>query len=143
MRFFYLSFNEWRKLTAVDRNKYLFLSTAKTDPVYFTGEKFYPFVPSDELFFDACKNFSTSNFEQRYNQQIQSLDKIKILEELQKFKKQIIIFLVWEAENKQSQRDIFMPWLTNTPLKDISAFSFTKFLTISKIEKQNNILFSL
>lgn len=143
MKFFYLSFNQWNKLDKLDKQQYLFLSTAKTTPVYFTGQSFYPFVPSTQLFLAACKNFAESNFEQRYKQQIYSLNKDKILQQLQKFKTEIIIFLIWEAENKQSQRDIFIPWLTNSDISNIHAFSFSTYLKNKKIENMNKTLFEL
>lgn len=143
MRFFYLSFNQWNKLDKKDKESYLFLSTAKTTPTYFNGKSFQPFVPSTQLFLDACRNFATSNFEQRYKQQIYSLNKDEIISKLSNFNSKIIIFLVWEAENKQSERDIFMPWLTGIDISDIHIFSFSKYLKNKKVEEQNKTLFML
>jgi hypothetical protein len=134
MKFFYYSFNEYRKLSIVDKNKYLFLSTAKTHPVYFKGQAFTPFIPDQQLFFDACKDFATSNYEQRYEKQINDLNHNEIIKQLSEYNSEIIIFLVWEAENKSSERDIFIPWLTKTKYKDVKAFSFSNFLI-----EQNNI----
>lgn len=134
MKFFYFSFNEYHKLSAVDKQKYTFLSTAKTHPSYFKGDSFYPFIPSKELFFDACKDFASSNYEQRYSQQIYELNHEEILTQLKQYNSDIIVFLVWEAENKSSERDIFIPWITKTHEKDIKSFSFSNFLI-----EQNNI----
>ena len=73
MKFFYCSFNEYRYFSDEIKSKYLFLNTAKTHPAYFQGYDFKPFIPSDKLCFDACKDFKNSNFEQRYFNQINSL----------------------------------------------------------------------
>lgn len=128
MKFFYYSFNEWKKLDKNIKQNFIFLSTAKTHPSYFQGQVFKPFVPEDQLFFDACKNFAESNFEERYSKQIFSLNHLNILNELKQFNSEIIVFLVWEPENKSSERDIFIPWLTKTNYKDIKAFSFSNYL---------------
>jgi hypothetical protein len=141
MKFFYYSFNEYNKLTAVDKQKYTFLSTAKTHPSYFKGDSFYPFIPSKELFFDACKDFASSNYEQRYAQQIYKLNYEEILTQLKKYNSDIIVFLVWEAENKSSERDIFIPWITKTHEKDIKSFSFTNHLNL--IKAHTNSIFDL
>jgi hypothetical protein len=46
---------------------------------------------------------------------------------------------VWEAENKSSERDIFIPWLTNTSIKDLKSFSFTSYLNVQKQLKETDI----
>lgn len=142
MKFWYYSFNEYHKLTKEIQNKFVFLATSYTIPSYFNGEQFIPFVPTKELFQDACLNFETSNFENRYLNQILSLSKNDILEQLEVFSNgKDIVFLVWEAENKPSERDIFMPWLTNTTIKDIKYFSFSKKLEI--LNKENQQIFNI
>lgn len=142
MKFWFYSFNEYHKLTKEIQNKFVFLATSYTVPLYFNGEQFIPFVPTKELFQDACLNFETSNFENRYLNQILSLSKNDILEQLEVFSNgKDIVFLVWEAENKPSERDIFMPWLTNTTIKDIKYFSFSKKLEI--LNKENQQIFNI
>lgn len=140
MKYFYLSFNEWRKLPKEVKEQYTFLSTAKTHPGDFEGESFIPFVPTRDLFYDACRNFEESNFDERYKKQIYSLDKEDIKYELKEYG-EIIIFLVWEAENKLSERDIFIPWLTSTDLKDIKTFSFSRYL--ENLQNKNDDLFEI
>ena len=139
MKFFYCSFNEYRYFSDEIKSKYLFLNTAKTHPAYFQGYDFKPFIPSDKLFFDACKDFKNSNFEQRYFNQINSLSFKGIINALEQFGQDIIVFLVWEAENKPSERDIFIPWLYNCEVKDISAFSFTTYLKNQQTLNNSNI----
>ena len=142
MKFYYYSFNEWHNLDKEIKNKFLFLATSYTVPKYFDGEQFKPFVPSKELFQDACKDFETSNFENRYLNQILGLSKKDILEQLEILSNgKDIVFLVWEAENKPSERDIFIPWLTNTTIKDIKYFSFTKKLEI--LNNENKQIFNI
>jgi hypothetical protein len=46
---------------------------------------------------------------------------------------------VWEDESKKSERDIFIPWLTQTSLKDIKSFSFLLYLHTKEILAQSNI----
>jgi len=134
MKFWYYSFNEYHKLAKEIQNKFVFLATSYTIPSYFEGEQFIPFVPNKQLFQDACLNFETSNFEERYIKQIYSLNKDFIFEQLDVLSHgKDIVFLVWEAENKPSERDIFIPWLTNTTINDIKYFSFSK-----KLETINN-----
>jgi len=127
MRFFYLSFKEWKNLDKDIKDKFIFLSTAYTTPMYWDGKDFFPFVPSKELFKDACINFEKSNFEERYKQQIFSLDRNAILNQLkEEYQNKDIVFLVWEDETKGSERDIFIPWLTNSSIKDIKNYSFLR-----------------
>lgn len=142
MKFYYYSFNEYHKLNDIIKQKYLFLATSYTVPKYFDGQMFKPFVPSKELFFDACKDFENSNYQNRYINQIYSLNKDDILKELQEISKgKDIVFLVWESENKSSERDIFIPWITNTTIKDIDYFSFSKKLEI--LDKENTNIFNI
>ena len=126
MKFYYYSFNEYRKLDENIKSNFLFLSTAYTTPIYWNGEEFTPFVPTEDLFLDACQAFKKSNFEERYKNQINSLNRNKILNQLKELSNgKDIVFLVWEAENKPSERDVFIPWITNTSLSDIKFFSFS------------------
>ena len=126
MKFYYYSFNEYRKLDENIKSNFLFLSTAYTTPIYWNGEEFTPFVPTEDLFLDACQDFKKSNFEERYKNQINSLNRNKILNQLKELSNgKDIVFLVWEAENKPSERDVFIPWITNTSLSDIKFFSFS------------------
>lgn len=142
MKFYYYSFNEYHKLDKEIKKKFLFLATSYTVPSYFEGEQFIPFVPNKQLFQDACLNFETSNFENRYLNQILSLTKSQILEQLEIISNgKDIVFLVWEAENKPSERDIFIPWLTNTTIKDIKYFSFTKKLEV--LNNENKLIFNI
>jgi hypothetical protein len=139
MQFFYCSFNEWKKLDNQTKNSYLFLSTAYSDPVYFTGFKFLPFVPNEDLHNDAKYDFINCNFWERYTQQINSLNKSAIIDTLKQFNENIIVFLFWEAENKKSERDIIFPWLTNCNSKDIKNFSFISFLKQKEIQENTNV----
>jgi hypothetical protein len=50
------------------------------------GLKFLPFVPSKQLHKDACTNFNTCNFTERYTKQIYSLNKENILQALSQFR---------------------------------------------------------
>lgn len=141
MKFYYYSFNEYRKLDKRIKEKFTFLSTAYTSPGYWSGDEFKPFKPTDDLFHDACINFGESKFEERYKNQIYSLDKNEILKELKEMSNgKDIVFLVWEAENKSSERDIFIPWLMNCTIKDMRNFSFGLRL---QEEKCNSILFEI
>jgi hypothetical protein len=47
--------------------------------------------------------------------------------------------LVWEAENKPSERDIFIPWLINCTKNDIKAFSFLSYLKQKQTQNNSNI----
>ena len=117
----------------------MFLATSYTTPVYFTGKKFLPFVPSESLHKDACLDFPNSNFMERYTKQIYSLNKENIFNQLKQYNRNIIVFLVWEAENKPSERDIFIPWLTNCTKNDINAFSFLSYLKQKETQNNSNI----
>ncbi len=139
MKFFYCSFNEWKKLETNIKKQYLFLATSYTTPVYFTGKKFNQFVPSESLHKDACVDFPNSNFMERYTQQIHLLNKHEIFNLLKQYNRNIIVFLVWEAENKPSERDVFIPWLTNCNKNDIKAFSFLSYLNQKEIQNNSNI----
>ena len=142
MRFYYLSFKEWKNLDKDIKNSFVFLSTAYTVPIYWNGKDFLPFVPSEELFKDACIDFKRSNFEERYKKQIFSLDRNKILKQLkEKYQNKDIVFLVWEDETKGSERDIFIPWLTNSSIKDIKNYSFLR--RLNDITNESSILFDL
>lgn len=139
MKFYYYSFNEYRKLDEKIKSDFLFLSTAYTTPSYWNGQEFTPFVPTEDLFLDACQDFEKSNFEERYKNQIYSLNRNEILNQLKNLSQdKDIVFLVWEAENKNSERDIFISWLTNTSLSDLKFFSFSK-----RCLKQNDIIYNL
>jgi hypothetical protein len=139
MRFFYCSFNQYRKLSKTDKDNVLFLSTAFSSPNYFTGKQFYPFVPSQELHLDALYDFANCNFFERYKKQIESLDHSLILKYLKGYECEIIVFLFWEDESKKSERDILIPWLTKTSINDIYSFSFINFLQHKKIIENSNI----
>lgn len=129
MKFYYYSFKEYAKLDTKIKDQFLFLSTAYTVPIYWDGLDFEPFVPTKELFQDACIDFKRSNFEERYINQIYSLNKNEIFNELKELSKgKDIVFLVWEDETRDSERDIFIPWLTNSSIKDIKNFSFSRAL---------------
>lgn len=142
MRFFYLSFKEWKNLDKDMKDSFTFLSTAYTVPIYWEGNEFLPFIPNKELFKDACIDFETSNFEERYKIQIFSLDKTEILKQLKKLSNEKdIVFLVWEDETKGSERDIFIPWLTNSSIKDIKNYSFLR--RLNDIKNESNTLFDL
>ena len=88
-------------------------------------------------------HFETCNFFKRYKLQIESLSKEKILKLLETYNSEIIVFIVWEAENKQSERDIFIPWINDCTIKDVKSFSFTNYLLTQKIIESENLLFSL
>ena len=106
---------------------------------YWNGQEFTPFIPTEDLFLDACQDFEKSNFEERYREQIYSLNRNEILNQLKNISQgKDVVFLVWEAENKNSERDIFIPWLTNTSLSDLKFFSFSK-----RCLKQNDIIYDL
>lgn len=142
MKFYYYSFNEYHKLSDKIKQKFIFLATSYTVPKYYDGLEFKPFVPSKELFFDGCKDFEHSNYQQRYKDQIYSLNRENILIQLEQIAKdKDVVFLVWEGENKDSERDIFIPWLTNTTINDIKYFSFSNKTSI--IEKESNLLFNI
>lgn len=142
MRFYYLNFKEWKNLDKDIKNSFVFLSTAYTVPIYWNGKDFLPFVPSEELFKDACIDFKRSNFEERYKQQIFSLNRNEILKQLkEKYQNKDIVFLVWEDETKGSERDIFIPWLTNSSIKDIKNYSFLR--RLNDIKNELNTLFDL
>ena len=129
MKFYYYSFKEYAKLDPRIKDQFLFLSTAYTVPIYWNGSDFKPFVPTKELFQDACIDFQRSNFEERYVNQIYSLNRNKIINELREMSKgKDIVFLVWEDETRGSERDIFIPWLTNSSIKDLKNFSFSRAL---------------
>lgn len=129
MKFYYYSFKEYSKLDPKIKDQFLFLSTAYTVPIYWNGLDFIPFVPTKELFQDACIDFQKSNFEERYINQIYSLDRNEIINELIEMSKgKDIVFLVWEDETRGSERDIFIPWLTNSSIKDLRNFSFSRAL---------------
>lgn len=136
--FYYFSFKEYQKLDKNIKDQFKFLSTSFSTPLYWDGESFDPFVPSKELFYDACKNFKESNFEERYKKQIYSLNKTKILKQLKRISDdKDIVFLVWEDENKESERDIFIPWLTNTTINERKYFSFSLKEKSIKIQQLN------
>lgn len=88
-------------------------------------------------------SFETCNFFERYKLQIEALSKEKILKLLKQYNSEIIVFLVWEAENKQSERDVFIAWLNNCTTNDVKSFSFTRYLSTQKIIESEKILFSL
>jgi len=138
MNFYYYSFNEYRKLDEQTKSNFLFLSTAYTTPSYWNGQEFKPFVPSKDLFLDACQNFSESNYEERYLEQLNKFDRIKVINYLKKLSNnKDIVFLVWEAENKPSERDLFIPWLTQCSKNDIKFYSFLNKLKIIQNENLN------
>lgn len=142
MNFYYFSFKEYQKLDKDVKNQFTFLSTAFTTPIYWNGQNFDPFIPTKEIFYDACIDFKTSNFEKRYMYQILSLDKHQILNQLKEISpNKDIVFLVWEDETKGSERDIFIPWLTNSSIHDIKNFSFSRKLEI--LNNQSSSLFNL
>lgn len=88
-------------------------------------------------------SFETCNFFERYRLQIEALSKEKILKLLKQYASEIIVFLVWEAENKQSERDVFIAWLNNCTINDVKSFSFIRYLSTQKIMESEKILFSL
>lgn len=138
MNFYYYSFNEYRKLDEKVKSDFLFLSTAYTTPSYWSGKSFIPFVPDKDLFLDACQNFSESNYEERYLKQLNLYDRTYILQALNKISNgKDIVFLVWEAENKPSERDLFIPWLTQCSKNDIKFYSFSNKLKIIQNNNQN------
>lgn len=142
MKFYYFSFKEYSKIDPKVRDQFLFLSTAYTVPSYWNGLEFKPFVPSKELFYDACIDFKTSQFEERYKCQIYSLNLHDIFNELKQMSNgKDIVFLVWEDETRGSERDIFIPWLTNSSLKDIKNFSFSRALEM--IDNDSASLFKI
>ena len=138
MNFYYYSFNEYRKLDEKIKSNFLFLSTAYTTPSYWSGNEFKLFVPSKDLFLDACQNFEKSHFEERYKNQIYSLNRTKIINQLKEISKgKDVVFLVWETENKKSERDIFIPWLTQCSKNDIKFYSFSNKLKIIQNKNQD------
>ena len=86
------------------------------------------------MFLDACQDFQKSNFEKRYKNQIYSLNRNEILNQLKNLSQgKDVVFLVWEAENKPSERDLFIPWLTQCSKNDIKFYSF-----LNKLKCLNN-----
>lgn len=142
IRYFFCSFDFWKKLDKDIKDKFLFLATSYSIPKYYDGETFQYFVPSQQLFLDACRDFQNSHFEARYTHQIYSLDKymIEILlrDYASRMNKNDIVFLVWESDNKPSERDIFMPWLLNlNTIKDVQNFSLASHL--KDIQNNSNL----
>lgn len=133
MKIYYCSFSYWRSLSVTEKSLFTFLSTARTVPKDFNGIQFEEFTPSWNLFKEACKHFAQSNFEHRYASQIYNLNRTKILEKLNQLSlNKDIVFLVWEEDNKPSERDIFIPWLMQCNVKDLQAFSLKTELTYRK-----------
>ena len=82
INFYYYSFKEYQKLDKSVKEQFTFLSTSFSTPVYWNGIEFEPFVPTKELFHDACLDFETSNFEDRYKAQIYRLNRSEIIKKL-------------------------------------------------------------
>jgi hypothetical protein len=139
MKFFYCAFKDYKKLPTEVKHNFLFLSTAVSDPWYFKGFKFLPFVPSKQIHDGINTSHDVHTFFVNYTSQINSLNRTEIINALKQFQEEIIIFLVWEDESKKSERDIFIPWLTQTSLKDIKSFSFLLYLHTKEILAQSNI----
>ncbi len=133
MKIFYTNFSYWRKLSVTEKSNFLFLATSYTVPKDYDGLQFKEFVPNQNLFKEACQHFSLCNFEKRYTKQIYNLNQADILNKLRDLSQgKDIVFLVWEPDNKPSERDIFMPWILNIESKDIHEFSLEYELTYRK-----------
>ena len=96
MKFYYFYFKEYSKIDPKVRDQFLFLSTAYTVPSYWNGLEFTPFVPSKELFYDACIDFKTSQFEERYKCQIYSLNLHDIFNELKQMSNGATTFDIYD-----------------------------------------------
>ena len=138
INFYYYSFKEYQKLDKSVKDQFTFLSTSYSTPVYWSGMEFAEFVPSKQLFQDACLEYKTSHFEERYKAQIYGLNSSEIIKKLNELSPdKDVVFLVWEDETKGSERDIFIPWLTNSSICDLKNFSFSRKLEVLNNKCQN------